>query len=81
MRTLCEFGSMAPWEVPHVCSSPLANAPQATSSTGEDENKERWEQLSAQVAVEQDGRKLLYLIREISRVMEEERERAEHTAA
>jgi len=72
---------MTPCQVSHIRSSPLANAPQATSSTGEDENKERWEQLCAQVAVERDGRKLLYLIQEISRIMEEERERAERSAA
>src|SRR5215472_10888133 len=35
-------------------------------------HKERREQLCARVAVEQDGRKLLYLIWEVSRLMKEE---------
>jgi len=42
-------------------------------------NKERWNELCAQAAVEQDPKKLMELIREINRLLEEKRNRIDKT--
>jgi hypothetical protein len=39
------------------------------------EKKERWEELCAQAAVEQDGKKLLELVKQINELLEEKERR------
>ena len=42
------------------------------------ENKERWERLCAQAAVEQDSERLLTLVQEINQLLAEKEQRLAH---